>query len=50
VWDRAFGTFQPERHRPTYGLPTPVNTYNLVTLARPARLRHPAPHWRPSPT
>jgi hypothetical protein len=32
VWDRAFGTFQPELHRPAYGLPTPVNTYNLITL------------------
>ena len=32
VWDRAFGTFQPELHQPAYGLPTPVNTYNLITL------------------
>ncbi len=32
VWDRLFGTFQPERHRPTYGLTTPVDTYHLVRL------------------
>jgi sterol desaturase/sphingolipid hydroxylase (fatty acid hydroxylase superfamily) len=32
IWDRMFGSFQPELHRPTYGLTTPVNTYNLVKL------------------
>jgi len=32
VWDRLFGTFQPETHRPTYGLTHPVNTYNLIKL------------------
>ncbi|HZZ51503.1 MAG TPA: sterol desaturase family protein [Pseudonocardia sp.] len=32
VWDRLFGTFTAERHRPTYGLTTPVDTYNPVTL------------------
>lgn len=32
LWDRVFGTFQPETHRPTYGLTTPVNTYNILTL------------------
>ena len=32
VWDRMFGTFAAERHRPTYGLTTPVNTYNLIKL------------------
>ncbi|MDN4174389.1 sterol desaturase family protein [Nocardioides sp. SOB77] len=32
VWDRLFGTFQPELHRPTYGLTKPVGTYNLLTL------------------
>ena len=32
VWDRMFGTFQPERQRPTYGLTKPVDTYNLIRL------------------
>jgi sterol desaturase/sphingolipid hydroxylase (fatty acid hydroxylase superfamily) len=32
VWDRLFGTFVEEKHRPTYGLTKPVNTYNLLTL------------------
>jgi len=32
IWDRMFGTFQPELHRPTYGLTKPVDTYNLIKL------------------
>lgn len=32
LWDRLFGTFQAELHRPTYGLTKPVHTYNIVTL------------------
>jgi sterol desaturase/sphingolipid hydroxylase (fatty acid hydroxylase superfamily) len=32
VWDRLFGTFQPELHRPKYGLTKPVGTYNIVRL------------------
>jgi sterol desaturase/sphingolipid hydroxylase (fatty acid hydroxylase superfamily) len=32
IFDRLFGTFQPELHKPTYGLTKPVETYNLVTL------------------
>ncbi len=32
IWDRLFGTFQPETFRPHYGLTKPVNTYNLLTL------------------
>jgi sterol desaturase/sphingolipid hydroxylase (fatty acid hydroxylase superfamily) len=32
VWDRLFGTFQPELHRPRYGLTHPVETYNLIKL------------------
>jgi sterol desaturase/sphingolipid hydroxylase (fatty acid hydroxylase superfamily) len=32
VWDRLFGTFTPERQRPTYGLTKPVDTYNLIRL------------------
>jgi sterol desaturase/sphingolipid hydroxylase (fatty acid hydroxylase superfamily) len=32
LWDRIFGTFQSELHRPTYGLTTPVGTHNLLRL------------------
>ena len=32
LWDRMFGTFQEETHRPTYGLTKPVGTYNILTL------------------
>ena len=42
VWDRMFGTFQPELFRPTYGLTHPVETYNLVKL----QYGHYAELWR----
>ena len=42
VWDRLFGTFVAERHRPTYGLTTPVGTYDVVTL----QFGHYARLWR----
>ncbi|MFI2641570.1 sterol desaturase family protein [Streptomyces sp. NPDC018610] len=29
VWDRLFGTFQPELHRPTYGLTKQISTHSL---------------------
>ncbi len=32
VWDRLFGTFQPELFRPHYGLTKPVDTYNIWKL------------------
>ena len=32
VWDRVFGTFAAEERRPSYGLTSPVETFNLVTL------------------
>ncbi|KRA32544.1 MULTISPECIES: sterol desaturase family protein [unclassified Nocardioides] len=32
IWDRLFGTFQPELHRPTYGLTTPIHSNNLLEL------------------
>lgn len=32
IWDRMFGTFQPEAHRPTYGITKPVKSYNPITL------------------
>lgn len=33
IWDRLFGTFEPERNRPTYGLTTNINTHNPVRIA-----------------
>jgi sterol desaturase/sphingolipid hydroxylase (fatty acid hydroxylase superfamily) len=42
VWDRMFGTFQPELHRPTYGLTYPVETRNLLRL----QYGHYAALWR----
>ena len=32
IWDRMFGSFQEELHRPRYGLTKPVDTYNLIKL------------------
>ena len=32
IWDRMFRSFQPELHRPTYGLTVPVGTYNVWSL------------------
>jgi sterol desaturase/sphingolipid hydroxylase (fatty acid hydroxylase superfamily) len=33
VWDRLFGTFQPETERVVYGLTTNLETFNPVTVA-----------------
>lgn len=33
IWDRLFGTFEPERERPTYGLTTNLNSHNPVRIA-----------------
>ncbi|HMJ69056.1 MAG TPA: sterol desaturase family protein [Cyclobacteriaceae bacterium] len=30
IWDKMFGTFQAEEERPTYGITTPVNSWNAV--------------------
>lgn len=32
IWDRMFGTFQPEEEKTEYGILTPVNSYNPVWL------------------
>lgn len=32
IWDRLFGTFQPELFRPHYGLTKPVDTFNIWKL------------------
>jgi sterol desaturase/sphingolipid hydroxylase (fatty acid hydroxylase superfamily) len=51
IWDRMFGTFQPEIRRPTYGLTVPVETYNPIKLeygafARIAGQVRRARNWR----
>jgi len=32
IWDRLFGTFEPEVEKPVYGLTKPVGTYNPVRV------------------
>jgi sterol desaturase/sphingolipid hydroxylase (fatty acid hydroxylase superfamily) len=32
IWDRMFGTFQPEEEQAVYGITKPVNSYNPVYL------------------
>jgi sterol desaturase/sphingolipid hydroxylase (fatty acid hydroxylase superfamily) len=32
IWDRMFGTYQEEKHKPTYGITTPINTINPVKV------------------
>jgi hypothetical protein len=51
IWDRLFGSFQPETFRPHYGLTKQVDTYNIwklqtheyVAIARDVRA---ASRWR----
>jgi len=33
IWDRLFGTFQPEEERPVYGLTKNIETYHPVRIA-----------------
>jgi sterol desaturase/sphingolipid hydroxylase (fatty acid hydroxylase superfamily) len=33
VWDRLFGTFEPERETPTYGLIKPLESFNPLWIA-----------------
>ncbi|MSP74290.1 MAG: sterol desaturase family protein [Myxococcales bacterium] len=33
IWDRLFGTFEPERERPDYGLTHNLETYNPLRIA-----------------
>ena len=32
IWDRIFGTFRAEEEKPVYGITTPINSYNPITL------------------
>lgn len=42
IWDRLFGTFQKEEEKPTYGITTPVNSWNPVWV----NLQHYAGMWQ----
>ncbi len=33
IWDRLFGTFEPEAERPNYGLTKNLNSYNPIKIA-----------------
>ncbi len=33
IWDRLFGTFEPEVEKPIYGLVNNINTYNPIKIA-----------------
>jgi sterol desaturase/sphingolipid hydroxylase (fatty acid hydroxylase superfamily) len=33
IWDKMFGTFQPEEEKPKYGLTTNINSYNPIYIA-----------------
>ena len=51
IWDRVFGTFQPEAQRPVYGTTIPLRSYNpiwanLEHFARCWTLAKLAPRWR----
>ena len=30
IWDKMFGTFQPEEEKPTYGITKPIDSWNAV--------------------
>lgn len=57
IWDRLFGTFEPERERVVYGLTKNVKSYSLIVIAfhewvamigdvlRPAPLRTRLAYW-----
>jgi hypothetical protein len=32
IWDKIFGTFQAEEEQTVYGITTPINSYNPITL------------------
>lgn len=33
IWDKLFGTFEPENARPVYGLTTNIDTFNPLRIA-----------------
>ncbi|MGD9719625.1 MAG: sterol desaturase family protein [Pirellulales bacterium] len=51
IWDRLFGTFEPEREQPVYGVTKPLASWNplwanLHEWVELARLAWQAPRWR----
>ncbi len=51
IWDRLFGTFEPEVEEPVYGITKPLGTWNPVwanvhVFVDIARLVRQAPRWR----
>jgi hypothetical protein len=32
IWDKLFGTYQPEKEKVVYGLTENINTYNPITI------------------
>lgn len=51
VWDRLYGTFEPETERPTYGVVEPLRSYdpigaNLFPITSLANKAAAAPTWR----
>jgi sterol desaturase/sphingolipid hydroxylase (fatty acid hydroxylase superfamily) len=51
IWDRMFGTFQPEEEEPVYGITKPLDSWNplwanLHGWAELARTAWHAPRWR----
>ncbi len=51
IWDKMFGTFQPEEEKPTYGITKPIHSWNAVwanfdhyaTMVREMKMIH---SWR----
>jgi len=33
IWDKLFGTFEPEREQPVYGITENIESFNLLTIA-----------------
>jgi len=46
IWDKMFGTFQKEEERPTYGITTPINSWNPVWV----NLDHYIQMWKTAKT
>jgi sterol desaturase/sphingolipid hydroxylase (fatty acid hydroxylase superfamily) len=51
IWDRLFGTFEPERETPRYGITRPLRSFNplwaqVQPLAELTALSRTAPSWR----
>ena len=47
IWDRLFGTFEPEVERPVYGLTKNIDTFNPLPHRHPRVRRHRQGHAAP---